>query len=301
MNKSEVSQDYFLFSCFEFERTCKAIPHKLDSVKRWPLGRLLQENLDTTDIGASDWANQMSALLDWYKEHYPKLVEVTSLNDESLVEVVEPLVYISMDIRLLGHKIFGGTLPSFKKVEVAPEPWPAIFSHVEKAFPALSRYFKQYMWWSYQEEAVVEEEEERPPTGRYAPPPPRRSAPPSRGAAPSRPDRDDRPRRDHRDGMDRKPHRDRDRNRDRDRDRGNGGRRDVSLTPQQLEEIKGAVEQLRQNSSLDEVNLVPANSFHRHLQHSQIKEEGFFSRSEGQDKERFVVVTRQNTRPDVQE
>ncbi len=295
MSKSEVSQDYFLYSCFEFEKTCKAIPHKLDSVKRWPLGRSLQENLEATDIGDSHWANQLSSMLHWYKENYPKMLEVVVINDENLVEVIEPLVYISMDIRLLGQKILGGPLPSFNKVEEASEPWPTIFSGLEKVFPALAPYFKQYMWWSYQEEVVPDEEEERPPTGRYAPPPPRRSAPPSRGAAPSRPERDDRPRRDKRDAKERRPQR------ERDRGQGQGARRDVTLTSQQLEEIKSAVEKLRQDSSLDEVNLVPANSFHRHLQHSQIKEEGFFSRSEGQDKERFVVVTRQNTRPDVQE
>lgn len=300
MNHSEVSQDYFLFSCFEFEKTCKAIPHKLDSNKRWPLGRTLQENFDATDVGPNDWGTHMNALLSWYQETYPKMSEVSVITDENLVEVLDPLVYISLDIRLLAQKIHGASLPSFNKAELAPEPWPIIFSCFEKALPGLAPYFKLYMWWSYQEEVIQDEEEERPPTGRYAHPP-RRSASPSR-SAPSRSDREDKPRRDNkRDHKDRKPQRGGNRDRDRDHRPAGGPRRDVSLTPQQLDEIKSAVEQLRQNSDLSEVNLAPANSFHRHLQHSQIKDEGFFSRSEGQDKERFVVVTRENTRPNAGE
>lgn len=301
MNHSEVSQDYFLFSCFEFEKTCKAIPHKLDSNRRWPLGRSLQENFDATDLESQDWAQQMDALLKWYQESYPKITEVSTITDENFVEVLDPLVYISLDIRLLAQKILGEALPSFNKAELAPEPWPAIFNSIEKAVPGLARYFKLYMWWSYQEEVIPDEEEERPPTGRHGLPP-RRSASPSRGA-PSRSDRDEKPRRDRdrdnkRDRKDRGPQRG---HRERDQRPNGGPRRDVSLTPQQLDEIKMAVDQLRQDSDLFEVNLAPANSFHRHLQHSQIKDEGFFSRSEGQDKERFVVVTRENTRPNAGE
>lgn len=298
MSRSEVSQDYFLFSCFEFEKTCKAIPHTLASNRRWPLGRSLEENLDATHLESTEWAKHINALLNWYQETYPKITEVDVITDENLVEVLEPLVYMSMDIRLLAQKIMNAPLPSFEKAELAPEPWQIIFSTIEKAIPGLTRYFKQFMWWSYQEEVVVEEDEERPPTGRHGPP--RRSAAPSR-SAPSRTERDERPRRDDkRNQKDRKPQRG-DRGRERDHRPAGGPRRDVSLTNEQMDEIKAAVEQLRENSDLSEINLAPANSFHRHLQHSQIKDEGFFSRSEGHDKNRFVVVTRENTRPDAGE
>ena len=55
-------------------------------------------------------------------------------------------------------------------------------------------------------------------------------------------------------------------------------------------EAKKKIDILKKSDDMTHIQLSPVNSYLRRLQHQFIMDLGFFSRSEGEDKERAIVI-----------
>lgn len=305
MTKTDVSLDYFLFSVYETERTIRAVPDSVKTDKRWPLGLKLDEQPDDADTSA-DFTQLMTAMVNWYKEAFPKLAEVKQLNLATLADAVQPFAMMLRDMRLVVQHKFSKGMP-YLQDDDADQVWSTIEKTFSSALPGLNGWFQKYFDWSYNRPVVEEDDDDsRPPTGRFAPSMGRRGGSSDRPPRPTgdrrpagggekrdRPERGgDRPR-----GGERRPERNESRPprapRGEGRERSGGGGAERAEQEQQIiQEVRQAAEVLRTDPGKIEIKLRPANSFFRHLQHSEIKEQGFFSKSAGEGSDRSVVIMR---------
>jgi hypothetical protein len=285
--------DYFLYSCFEYEQTCKALPGKAMGPQRWPqaVAFLDGERDNFRDLG--DLGKQLEACLRWYVEQFPSLLEDRSMTMENIGNLTAPAVFFSLDLKIVAGADSQNTADALQASD-NNAVWETIDRHLDELLPNFSSHFKTYLRWVF-----VKKEEQtwdvgsRPPVGRYAPfqrrsgRPGDSKGPPRRGAG----------------GQGGRPQGGRDRHeRGQDRDRSRGPRRDAgaakggSHAEQEraaLEAVRFAVDQLRSNPALAEIKLDPSNSFFRRLQHKRAVAEGFHSFSTGEGMQRAVVVTRE--------
>lgn len=323
--KTPLKVDYFLYSCFEFEQTCKAFPQKARSDERWPeVIKRLETPEGETPEAVSNIEEALEQSLSWYVQQFPEVQSESKIEFDNIGSLSQAAVFFSQDMKVLLHEQ-PEQLDSLAN-ESSPL-WPVIDRIVRKHVPHLSDYFIAYLRWSH---IKIEEKKwalgERPPVGRYTPGGirnagrpggnfgggPRRSGPPGRSG-----DRDRGPRRDAGD-RDRAPRSGGDRDRERGRDKGERGGKDRSERsrgrerPQRgprddsrgggshadqeaaaIETVKVALEKLRADTSLAEVRLDPSNSFFRRLQHKKAVADGFYSYSTGEGAGRSVVITRE--------
>ena len=305
--------DYFLYSCFEFEQTCKAFPAQALGPQRWPETKkfIEAERTDFEDLGSLQ--DQLTAALTWYIQEYQTLVTDHKIEMENIGALAAACVYFALDLRILAGK------DSNALESLATDGnglWAEIDRIIQENAPNFAHFINAYLRWVYVKvEEKYWEAGSRPPVGRYTPGArnrrpygsgpsssgPRRSGP---GGKPSG-DRDRGPRRDSNDrGAPRSGGRDRD-----DRPRrpqspardaaagasGAGAARNSHADQEQaaLESVKSALDKLRGDASVTEIRLDPSNSFFRRLQHKKAVSEGFYSFSTGEGNGRSVVVTRE--------
>ncbi|WP_218110386.1 R3H domain-containing nucleic acid-binding protein [Oligoflexus tunisiensis] len=288
--------DYFLYSCFEYEQTCKALPGKAMGPQRWPHGVAFLDGERDSFRDLGDLGTQVEACLRWYVEQFPPLLEDRSMTMENIGNLTAPAVFFCLDLKILAGADSQNTADALQASD-NNAVWETIDRHLDQLLPNFSSHFKTYLRWVF-----VKKEEQtwdvgsRPPVGRYAPfqrrgrpgdskGPPRRSG----GGQGGRPQQGGRDR--HERGQDR------DRPRGPRRDAGAGGIKSGGSHADQeraaLEAVRTAVDQLRSNPALAEIKLDPSNSFFRRLQHKRAVAEGFHSFSTGEGMQRAVVVTRE--------
>lgn len=316
--KNSLKIDYFLYSCFEFEQTCKAFPGRGTSEQRWPEAVKIIEAGQAHQTTEGDEAHEeyfpagsFTELLEqsfaWYEKEFPELKGEGKIELENVGAISTAAVFFALDLKLLTRRnpealdaLAQDTNPLWRDIQKIVEAHGGRFLH----------YIYSYLRWSFvKTEEKVWEVGDRPPVGRYTPGAARRnssrpysggfSSGPRRGGPSGRPsDRDRGPRRD----GDKGPRGGRDRDRDRDRgdkgrsrpprgeNRGNNSHADQEQAA--IETVKVAIDKLRADTSLSEVRLDPSNSFFRRLQHKKAVADGFYSYSTGEGNGRSVVVTR---------
>ena len=271
--------DYFLYSCFEFEQTCRATPHRSLGAERWPaVVELLEGNGEVlSSIGTLE--EKMAACLKWYTETFSSLVSEKSLNLSNINGIIPGVVFIGLDLKTVVAQ--DPTFESLVYNEARPnkEMWNLIEKVLNQFLNSFSRQTLAYLQWAFGEkEEKVWEVGTRPPIGKYAPSMRRSRQGGNR-------DRNERQDRGDRDRGNRKGNRGPKRN-----DRGNRSTEQKEKTA--LLDVNNAVKKLKKDPSLNEVKLNPANSFYRRLQHKHAISQGFESISSGEGQDRSVVVKR---------
>jgi hypothetical protein len=303
--------DYFLYSCFEFEQTCKAFPNRGLSEQRWPMAiaMITQSDEHQADISEDSVFEWLSAALRWYSEEFPELKTEDEIKMENIAAISNAAVFFALDLKIIASKSLEGQEALANETS---RLWDELRRIVANEAPAFASPILAYLRWSFIKiEEKIWEPGERPPVGRYTPGARRSAGRPQggfgglrRGGPAGRPgDRDRGPRRESgdrdkttrggsrdRDGGPRGGNRDRSRTRTDGRHRGAGSHADQEAAA--VETVKTAIDKLRADTSLAEVRLDPSNSFFRRLQHKKAVADGFFSYSTGEGANRSVVVTR---------
>jgi len=290
--------DYFLYSCFEYEQTCKALPGKAMGPQRWPnvVAFLEGERDNFRDLG--DLGKQIDMCLRWYVEQFPALATDRSMTMENIGNLTAPSVYFCLDLKIMAAADSQNTADALQATD-NNAVWEVVDAHLDQHVPNFTSHFKTYLRWVF----VKTEEQHwdvgsRPPVGRYAPfqrrgrpgdskGGPRRSSGNSQGGRPP-----------YQGGRDRQERSGGGQDRD---NKARGPRRDAAPSRNghadqekaALEAVRNAVDQLRGNPNLAEIKLDPSNSFFRRLQHKRAVAEGFHSFSTGEGMQRSVVVTRE--------
>jgi hypothetical protein len=310
----KVGLDYFLYSCFEFETTCRALPHKILGDTRWPYSLEISEGIPTDHVAEREFETLLEELTDWYNEKFPMLPQNIQLDLALLPEVVPAVVMIATDVSLVARaKNLESQLIYDKTLESNGPIWDKLDHLMKTKFPSFAKFILRYLQWVFGVERIIEVDfASRPPVGRFIRDIRRQqsslnrsaaAAPSSEGqkserGAPktgSRPSSRGSSYSERRGGG--KSSYDRG-------DRHSGGRSDDSsrnrfkkekdpqLEAEAAQSVKDAIEKLNADANLTEVRLDPANSYYRRLQHKQIKEFGFTSSSTGEGADRAVVVMR---------
>lgn len=298
-----ISLDYFLYSCFEFEKLNRSLPEHARNKGRWPVCVTL-DHADAHLFSTKSLNELVYGILKHYTDEFPKMNPRDELSLETLGDVSAICVFLLKDLKVIAKEKLGvDELPMIKADAPLDDTWQIVQKELKAMFPKFYEYMWQYVQWAY---AVVEEDLDenasRPPLGRFSPFHHRRPS----GSF----ERRDRP------GAQRGPKKGgRGDHRGGERGRDHGGRKefkkdfkkdfksDQRRRPESkpvdkeaetacMAAVAEAVRTLQTNPSLGEVRLPPANSFFRHMQHNLIKEEGFDSHSVGEGSERTVVVTR---------
>lgn len=324
---SEVPLDYFLYSCFEFEKLCKLVPAKLSEPTRWQSPELSLCEPESAQLAQIE--SQISNIASWYRSQFKTLLAPTKLDYASIGEQVTISVYIGLDLSHVVSTITGAALPEvLSQAQDSSTLWTVLRQRLSVELPELAPYLLQYLSWAHA--AVVTQEivpGSRPPVGRNSPffrpgrnegfggpsrgrPPGNRdrapSAPPppppnqvesaerpertERPSRPPRPDRPNRPEQHENNRYDKRPPRQGfDPKRGPERSRKD---RDPEMEKDSLEQVRIAARALDSDPSLAEYRLPPSNSYYRRLQHQEVKKEGYFSISDGRGPDRGVVVVR---------
>lgn len=330
MNHKTANLDFFLYSCMESERTLASYSDERQKELRYSGVAGFQRGENVPDaIAEQELDALIDGAFDFHKAECPEIGDDDPVYLKDLHILSPQVVYLLKDVQAAIEAKTGGRVPSYKSDGDQEEVWQQIDRRIEDTFGTYKKEFvKDYFHWSFsdwEEEKV--ELGDRPPVGRYMPYAFRRNMRDSRGGDRGgrggdrgRPGRGgdrggrggDRDR--GRGGRSMSNGRDRDdrggRGRDRgdrnggrgrggDRDRGgrNGGRdRDGGHSKAEIDQctqqVQEAVDQLKANGNLDQVQLPPTNSYFRRLQHKQIKEHGFESASTGEGNGRAVVLKR---------
>lgn len=285
-----------MYSCFEFEQTCRATPHRSLGAERWPavVSQLEGEGPQLSEIGSLQ--DQLEACVKWYTKTFGYLLTENTLNLTNINGIIPGIVFIGLDFKTIISS--DPTHEELKFNESRPNTalWDLVAKVLRNLLPAFSTQTVAYLQWAYGEkEEKTWEVGSRPPVGRYAPrrgrPSPNRSDRGERndrgGNRNERPDRKDRGER----GGNRRGGAQKGGNPRRNNEKKGGGsseqKEKLALT-----DVNKAVEKLGQEPGLSEIKLKPANSFYRRLQHKHAISQGFESTSSGEGNDRSVVVKR---------
>ena len=321
----EVVLDYFLYSCFEYEKA----KGENAFLPRYP----------QRPAAGTDWDESLRNMLQYYKGAYSALGKATLMNHELMEDLLPAFVTMAKDFREIVQAATGEPVPPFKSNAGAVQVpfWAKAHAMIVSEFPDHGKFLLRYLEWTH---GFFEEEKyepgSRPPVGKYAPsyrerhgtaPPPRggsggpgrggdRGPPrggdrgPPRGGGGDRGPRSDGPRDGGRgrDGGGRSgpggpsgPRHDRPRGAGHDgrqdspgRDRPDRDRPEKSekLEAEAFKEVSDGIQFLKDNPGQREFALKPANSYYRRLQHQTAVEQGFNSRSAGEGNDRTVVISK---------
>jgi hypothetical protein len=293
----EVGMDYFLYTCFEEEKTCAALTgkhFKINNKKKYP-GLQGQREI-TGDLDAV-----IGEIMQWYHSTYPQLAGSAVLDYAVHSEIVGPFIGLLTDVqdlfRLKGEPLLR-VLPSGS--EVAEDPsWAKVLTQLQGHFPHYYRFMAAYISWITKSAVAAPLDlTSVPPVGRYLQllhEARRRAERKAQQAAYPAGARSygDRPERSE-GGSSRSSGRRDDARRE---ERGHSGRHEgargrTSGNEDYLKEVEQGVAKLKKNLLLKQVVLKPQNSFIRHEQHRKINELGLTSDSTGEGAQRAVKIMR---------
>lgn len=310
-----VSLDLLLYSCLEHERVIRAkLPGGATSHDSLPISESLS-NFDDEVVSDDQLFQLIEKLAVWYSSHHPCLTVRGVIDRGMLHEVVEPLVSFNQNLEQLYNTCKKSTLPEFSKEKDEGTFWNRL-EHIFLAhFPEHGKSFLKYIHWSHAAQPVPDFEiGDVPPVGRNAPRLPRRdrddrapygvskSSDDSRMTKPRKIDYDSR----HGNKFVNKSNSEKKSGRKRDKidnsipvnseksARRDSLKHDAMARQAAEEEVATALKKLRENPSLQELNLRPANSFFRRIQHQIASDEGFTTISVGEGHNRAVKVCRKS-------
>ena len=313
----QVSVDLFLFSCLEQERLNRRKDIQADpNSGRWPaLKDLKVGNLPTEFAGAP-----LKALIDrvciWYASQFPDLTDDRPFDSHQMNAVVEPFLNLTLDLADIILLKTGTIIPFSDSADPkAKEIWHDISNAVRDMFHTYESFFNKFLTWTFAEGAEeIAEPGSVQPVGRYSPYFKGPQAPP---APPQQPKQGKDSRGDTR-GETRSDSRNDGRSDGRNDNRGDtrSDTRDMphvkKAAPQMddrqqkhnpadeeterhaIAEVDVALQQLKDDTGIEEVFLAPMNSFYRRIQHQYAVDQGYNSCSVGDGQERGVKVSRKS-------
>ncbi len=315
----EIGMDYFLFTCFEEEKTIAGLVGrhlKLNNKKRYPL--LATDRRGELNEGLSQ---AREALLSWYGERYPFLGGTAVLDYSIHGEMLAPFVLMLLDIREL-NRLKEQPLPMRLAAESDLEndpAWAEVLAQLHSHFSAYYRFMIAYIAWLTKAPSTSPLDlTSVPPVGRYLQllhearrraerkanqgsyssggersERPSYGGPPPRGGEGGGNDRNkSRSESGNSRGFDRGPRRNDRESSYRSSERRQGGEHPQERNQEALHQVEQGVNTLKKNSLLKELILPPQNSFVRREQHQRVKELGFTSSSTGEEDGRAVKITR---------
>lgn len=320
----KVPTDYFIYTCMAEDHSFQTLGEGSEPLPRWPLlaERRSSGKLDDPTPDQS-FEDSVRELIRWYAENHTELSGSDPL-DYALCSIVIPKFIIMVnDIRQLVFIKQSKGLPQIPADEDLPSVWESLNLSIRDSFPNYSDYMIAFFKWVYAkpvERNVILKD--LPPVGRYFnllrdnlrskdKSTSRGPAESSEESVPTESFNSDEvkpPTRKHSierntEPRESSPHRERgDRGGDRDRDKRGHDRgqdsEDKSNKDKEklaLLEVDKAILTLKKHSSMNEFRLRPQNSFIRRLQHKKINALGFQSHSVGEDENRAVLITREET------
>ena len=283
--------DYFLYSCFEFEQTCKASPQRSLGEERWPLIAASLETQDGLMEKLGSVTDQIKACAKWYGEVFPQILNEQKIEMNNIAAITPAVVFFCLDLKLIFKQ------PDFGVTPLSYDPnnprkdhqWDMLEKLIRAAFPNFHLQVLSYLKWICTESETKQWEiGSRPPVGRYAPNMrrPRQGAGPASGRKPLTGKRGK-----FQDGggtQGKSPASARSKGGAKFPDKSQEERKEK----QALHLVESAIKEMQANLELNEIQLPPANSFYRRLQHKHVMTMGFFSESIGEGRDRAVVILR---------
>ena len=174
--------DYFLYSCFEFEQTCKATPSRSLGEERWPPMVAHFEGEGETFHSMENLESRIKACLNWYKEKFPNLSIQQKLSLANISGIIPGIVFIGLDLKTLYAE--SNEFEKLIYLEINPDKklWSQLEQIIQAELPHFAHELTSYLKWIYIEKQPIHWEiGSRPPVGRYAPSArkPQRSSPQS--------------------------------------------------------------------------------------------------------------------------
>ncbi len=268
-----ISQDYFVFTCFEEEKTQRFLKAGNPQRFQWEESAEEGEELDLS-ILARFFAH--------YKEVFPELAGTGPLDYKKHGEILSFFVTMVLDLEYLLEKKFGLSLPilqrNMKPASKYEQIWQAVAENVEATFSPFSRYMLAYLRWSYEAAPPINIElKNLPPVGRYLP-----LLYASQKAAMRQAFAQERAKNKGPEGT---------------RSRGNGNdddeaspRSTKAQEKEALDEVDEVLAKIKDQDEPINILLKPQNSYLRRVQHKKVKEAGFDSKSEGEGKLRALRI-----------
>ena len=170
----EVVLDYFLYSCFEYEKA----KGENAFLPRYP----------QRPAAGTDWDESLRNMLQYYKGAYPALGKATLMNHELMEDLLPAFVTMAKDFREIVQSATSEPVPQFKSNAGAVQMpfWGKAHAMIVAEFPNHGKFLQRYLEWTH---GFFEEEKyepgSRPPVGKYAPSYRERhgTAPPPRGGS----------------------------------------------------------------------------------------------------------------------
>jgi uncharacterized membrane protein YgcG len=290
-NKS-VKLDYFLYSCFEFEQTCKASPGRALSDDRWPETVAFFEGENNAITSQKPVKELVGQCLDWYGEQFPALRDEHQLNLANIANIIPAAVFLALDLKLIYERSSEYDGLTFKESSPDHALWDELQKLIRQHLPNFAQSIFAYVKWAYTEKEDVHWEiGNRPPVGRYAPRP-KRSPQGARGQRDRSGGRTPRSSSGNQRNQGGRPQRNGGSGGGSGGGGGGRGRPNQQKEKQALHLVEDAVKTLKSNPDQAEIKLPPANSFYRRLQHKHVMTLGFYSESSGEGHDRAVVIRR---------
>jgi hypothetical protein len=280
----EISTDYFLYRCYDLDKSAKSDPNVIQNEMRWPTAT---SNAQGLEDGENVFSLFEEAVV-WYSNQYPQLAEADAITPELLNDAIMVAVMIERDLNFICKRLTKSQIPAVSSDDASSPNHPFWLSAKEclqDAFPGLAGIFLRYLHWCHSDAVLRSDTNDRPPTGHIRE---RKSGGPRRGGPGGGFGGGSRGR--HGGGRDRGRGGDRDGRRPPRGGQRHGNNNNSHIEEEVLDEVIDAIAQLRANPQLMKIPLKPRNSFHRRLQHQHVNQEGFTSESSGEGTERHLVV-----------
>lgn len=292
-----ISIDYFMFATFEESQTIKSLKdaYKEQLIRqRWEAIRPYLQNLTFLEEGAEKPCSELveskelleliPMLCQWYKENKPSLADSSPLDYEVYGNISQIFVHLIEDFTILILVKKGAPLAP-KKDNNDQEIWDLLEKEVNSHFPTYAHYILSYVDWLHRK-ATVEPVDLKslPPVGRYVLLLQRAFR--NSSSSSSRANKDEKD--------SHKPHHQGDRKAflvDK-KDPGSPKKDNVKFEKEALHEAQKIIDQLKENTQLNSLELTPKNSYLRRLQHQLIVDAGFESESIGEAADRRVLAKR---------
>lgn len=309
-----VPHDFFVYTCMAEDHTFQTLEEESRSGDRWPLLASRREGGSLEDpLPEKTLEEGLDELVHWYVVTYPELASDKVLDYTLCSLLIEKMIWMINDIRQFSFIKTHKSLPQLPHEGEKPEFWRALEAVFQKSMSSYAPYLMSFFSWVYAQPAERDFEiSDLPPVGRYfgilkdnlrskggessSSFSSSRNASQGQGQGESFRS----PRRSEKDrsseGGQSRDYREKSRSsrhENRNDDSKSGPRNDKEKLA--LLEVDKAILALKKHSSMLEFRLRPQNSFIRRLQHKKISELGFLSNSVGEDEDRAVLITRQDS------
>jgi hypothetical protein len=219
----------------------------------WPTLQDLNPEELKEEFGSQKIEEIFSDLASWYVANFPVLNDSTHWQSHMSSEICTALLCLFNDLQRVYKIKFDSELPPYN---LDNKIWAGIESIIDKLFAEKKTYFDRFIHWRF-----GGTDAEKP---KY--------------------------------GNERKPRNNNGRDRDSRRKEQSRNSRPPLSEEEKLEramsDCKRAIDQLKSRPEEPCIVLRPKNSYYRRLQHNYIVEQGFYSESKGEGRDRAVVIYR---------